>query len=193
MSYYNRRDMWKVTKEKVMAEHPEQFETFGNLTIRKYDDKNGLQVWKKKAVVPFVNYIFKTPEQREKYLSDVKISETKSQQYNAEQRAKNEMRRAEFKNKLEVGTILYSSWGYDQTNIDFYQVIEKKNESVTIRPIASRNVRDAGFMSNYVAPIKDHFTGEAQLKRIGCGGITLKSYSSAWIWDKEEILETHYA
>lgn len=193
MGYFDRREMWKATKEKAMAEHPEQFETFGNLTIRKYDDKNGLQVWKKKANVPFINYIFKTVEQREKYLVDVKSSETKTQQFKAERRANNEMKRAEFKNKIEVGTILYSSWGYDQTNIDFYQVIENKNETVFIRPIASKNVRDAGFMSNYVAPIKDRFIGDPMKKRIGCGGIRLKSYSCAWLWEREEILETHYA
>ena len=25
-------------------------------------------------------------------------------------------------NSLQIGSILYASWGYDQTNIDFYEV-----------------------------------------------------------------------
>ena len=29
----------------------------------------------------------------------------------------------EFRRSLRVGDILYSSWGWEQTNIDFYQVI----------------------------------------------------------------------
>ncbi|MCT2410011.1 hypothetical protein NZD88_20845 [Chryseobacterium antibioticum] len=36
---------------------------------------------------------------------------------------------------ISVGTILYSSWGYEQTNINFYIVLNRKNTVVTIQEI----------------------------------------------------------
>ena len=41
---------------------------------------------------------------------------------------------------LKVGDILYSSWGYDQTNIDFYQVTAVGVHSVKIREIEQKVV-----------------------------------------------------
>ncbi len=38
-----------------------------------------------------------------------------------------------------VGAILDSSWGYDQTNIDFYRIERRKNDTVWLQPLASRS------------------------------------------------------
>ncbi|STO91553.1 hypothetical protein [Fluoribacter dumoffii] len=41
------------------------------------------------------------------------------------------------KHPLQINSILYSSWGYDQTNINFYQVIELVgNATVVLRELA---------------------------------------------------------
>ena len=39
----------------------------------------------------------------------------------------------EFRRSLRVGDILYSSWGWEQTNIDFYQVIAIRGSAVDLR------------------------------------------------------------
>lgn len=75
------------------------------------------------------------------------------------------------KNPFKVGDLLYDSWGYDQTNIDFYQVTEVGKMSVVIRRIASKGVPGTqSFMSEDVVPQKDVFlTGDRYgepLKRI---------------------------
>ena len=36
---------------------------------------------------------------------------------------------------VNVGDIFVCSWGYDQTNIDYYKVLEVKNKSVVISAI----------------------------------------------------------
>ena len=36
---------------------------------------------------------------------------------------------------LEVGDILVSSWGYDQTNIDYYKIVRKSAGSVWIQKL----------------------------------------------------------
>jgi len=66
--------------------------------------------------------------------------------------------RANFKNPYKAGDILHHSWGYDQTNCDFYQVVEVKKASVVLRKIGAETVPGAeGFMSESLMPRKDHF------------------------------------
>ena len=44
----------------------------------------------------------------------------------------------EFRRSLRVGDILYSSWGWEQTNIDFYQVIAIRGSAVDLRQLDQR-------------------------------------------------------
>ena len=39
---------------------------------------------------------------------------------------------------MEIGTVLISKWGWEQTNIDFYEVVKATEKTVTIRQIASK-------------------------------------------------------
>ena len=50
----------------------------------------------------------------------------------------------------KVGDILYNSWGYNQTNVDWYQVIKVKPKSIVIHPIAG-DYKETGFLSGYSA------------------------------------------
>lgn len=53
---------------------------------------------------------------------------------------------------IEIGHILVDSWGYDQTNIDYYKVIRKTAAMVEIRAIGQKYVESASDMSEYVMP-----------------------------------------
>ena len=71
--------------------------------------------------------------------------------------AKQEARKI-FQNPYKVGDILHHSWGYDQTNSDFYQVVEVKTASVVLRKIGAKTVEGSeGFMSESLMPEKDAF------------------------------------
>jgi hypothetical protein len=63
---------------------------------------------------------------------------------------------------VEVGAIFCWSWGYDQTNVDFYEVVGVTAKSVRVREIASEPVpgTDRGGMSCSVRPIPGRFTSE---------------------------------
>lgn len=55
--------------------------------------------------------------------------------------------RSKFKNPYKVGEFLYTSWGYDQTNVDFFQILEVRDTSIKIRAVAAEGVeswRDGG-------------------------------------------------
>lgn len=54
-----------------------------------------------------------------------------------------------------VGDILYSSWGYDQTNVDFFQVVSVTKASVRVREIAKTCVEGR---NDRVIPLVNRFT-----------------------------------
>lgn len=79
-------------------------------------------------------------------------------------------RKEERKNVLanvQVGDLYYDSWGYDQTNIDFYQITNKKGKMIEITPIAKQYCHEApsGYMSDNVLPVRDKFIGDPVWKR----------------------------
>lgn len=68
---------------------------------------------------------------------------------------------------IEVGTIFVESWGYDQTNITFYQVIRKTKSAVIIQRINKKPAPNPqeGFMCRHVVPCKDEFVGTETLQK----------------------------
>lgn len=60
---------------------------------------------------------------------------------------------------LNVGDIVYASWGYEQTNIDFYQVVRKTAKRYFVREIKSAYT-ETGFMSGENLPVIDAFKSE---------------------------------
>ena len=90
----------------------------------------------------------------------------------AEAKERKRLARARFQNPYKVDDILHHSWGYDQTNCDFYQVVEAKKASVVLRKIETRTVPGSeGFMSASLMPMKDAFIekGHHALTKYGDG------------------------
>jgi hypothetical protein len=97
---------------------------------------------------------------------------------------------------VNVGDIFVSSWGYDQTNIDFYKVLNVKNKSAILVEIGqTRNY--TGHMQGICIP--DHTVVGKKLltKRIQVVGnkpcFKLTSYASAFLWDGKNEHFTEWA
>lgn len=90
-------------------------------------------------------------------------------------RSEHRQNAAEKANEYEIGDVLYNSWGWEQTNIDFYQVVGKKGKmTLIIRPIAADIDYDGQAMGGTTTPKVDQFTGEEMSVRVnGSGGINL--------------------
>ena len=60
---------------------------------------------------------------------------------------------------FKVGDIVFNSWGWEQTNIEFYQVIEVLNKKIKVQEVKQLMTHDEGMssMSGYVMPKKDDF------------------------------------
>jgi len=70
---------------------------------------------------------------------------------------------------FKVGDIIYNSWGWEQTNIDFYQVVDAKPKTIKIAPINGKfreNQPHGNGMSAYVVPVPNKFCGDPIAKRV---------------------------
>ncbi|ANG86368.1 hypothetical protein [Microbacterium aurantiacum] len=98
---------------------------------------------------------------------------------------------------LTVGAILVSRWGYDQTNVDYYEVVSATPKTVTLRAIRSRVTGDAGFTAEHVAPVPGEYTGEAFRRKVHHYSdrptVAINSCASAYPWNGNDDLATHYA
>ena len=102
----------------------------------------------------------------------------------------------------KVGDILYSSWGYDQTNIEFFKVVKVSDFSVWIQGIGKEIVEVTGWAHQNVVPVdcsevkvrnwdvpgeyitKVHPVKRHKIQQSFSGyGVSLNSFSSAFLWD----------
>jgi len=88
---------------------------------------------------------------------------------------------------IEPGTIFKSSWGYDQTNIDFYKVTKKTATSVYLQKVGSQVVEVTGWAHQNVIPdpaveIGQPFRRKVQAYPLGTY-VSINSCASASLWD----------
>jgi len=87
----------------------------------------------------------------------------------------------------KVGDILYSSWGYDQTNIDFYEIVRVTGSMVVVRKLEKRVVRSSG-STDYVVPVPGQYSGAPLRRKFGPGwrggvAISINTFAGAYTWD----------
>ena len=116
----------------------------------------------------------------------------------------------------KIGDILYSSWGYDQTNIEFFKVVKVSEFSVWIQEVGSKIVEVTGWAHEKVIPgdspeyqvrdwdnpgayiTKTHSINRHKIKHFTWKDeegyyVTLNSFSHAQLWDgkPKEASHTH--
>lgn len=96
---------------------------------------------------------------------------------------------------LAVGTILVSTWGWEQTNVEFYQVVRVTPRTVVIRGIQYRVAEDLPyFAQDKVTAVRDAFdTYEFRRTVSENGYISVGRWKVANEWDGEPVLRTRYA
>jgi len=72
-------------------------------------------------------------------------------------KAKSKAAKANFINPYKKGDIFYTSWGWEQTNVDFYQVVGTTKMGVKIQRIRSKHVNATGPFSSQVVADKNNF------------------------------------
>lgn len=100
---------------------------------------------------------------------------------------------------VKKGDIFVSSWGYDQTNYDFYRVekVSASGKTVTLIRLENEMLEySSKYMSSKVIPGKKT-RGKPFRRRLfdnGFGpGVKIESYAYARLWDGGVRTATHYA
>ena len=89
--------------------------------------------------------------------------------YRENQKAERKSERAAFRHGFKVGDILYSSWGYEQTNIEYYEITATTEKTVTFREVA-QNGQSNGFMCKEVTPRPGEYIGKEFTRKVTpCG------------------------
>lgn len=132
-----------------------------------------------KSNKPVWHYRFQSEAAFDKALSDL----AESRRSHFKRKEDDQRARKEWSHGLQEGDILYASWGYDQTNVDFYQIVSVQDKTVMLREIASE-----GTKNEYVIPVPGKFIGPPMRKLprgrgTDPGSVRLTSYSSAYKWD----------
>ena len=169
-----------VTFESVINDTPQYFaKVFNNNAKKAY---NRLKKF----------YRFSSISSRDKYVQDTVTGIAKWEQRKKDRR----LARKNFVNPAKIGDLLVCAWGYDQTNVDFYQVVDTTNKGVYLRRIAGKSCEWYGPMSDHVRALKDCFVKDAPklyrrvqpmvVKDMGSYYINMTSYASAIPTNEQE-------
>lgn len=119
-------------------------------------DRFGAIAYRGTAARSSFHYTFRSAEQRAAYINEF----IRSIQTTIASRQEKRQQRAAWTNPLTVGTILYTSWGYDQTNVEFFVVTKVSGRRTWVREIAS-DFEATGDMSGKTWPAMPiRFTSE---------------------------------
>lgn len=145
--------------------------------------------WAGKADKPLWNHYYRNENQRERKIQDT----IQAYQYRVEAKRQRMEERKNFQHGFQVGDILVASWGYDQTQNDWFQVVALYGKAIGIREIESEVVsRSTG--ADMRVGLPDRFTGPL-LKKIpqGSGGqahVKIHNSATAYKWDGKPKYET---
>lgn len=141
-----------------------------------WDDQDlGIQVYYKntpcisaicfvgRAVNPTWHYRFKDGQQRINEVTRTFKNVAERAEYKAARKAK--AAEASANHGVKVGDVFRSSWGYDQTNVDYYQVVAVGNKTATFCKIAQLSESD-GFLQGNCVPATNQFIGKPFKKLI---------------------------
>jgi hypothetical protein len=137
-----------------------------------------------KPILYFKNQYLDSAEKRIEAFLEPYLMKCKQ---NEEWKEKKKMGSIQFKEKITIGTILSASWGYEQTNVDFYKVININKNKTKITIIEIGQIKDhskpSDDMSHHVLPDSNNIIGEAIEKMIKSDRIKINESISLGLWD----------
>lgn len=139
-----------------------------------------------RAIKPTYHCYFSSDEKRNEYVnSKIATYLERKKQTKARRATSNQP------SELVVGDILYTSWGYDQTNVEFFEVVKTSGKrTVELMRINARMVDSLSDYTDDLMPIKGSFITEGYRSqengtyRVKNGNVvSFNSYKNGYKWD----------
>lgn len=146
-----------------------------------------------KAAKPVHHYSYRSPAEREASVRRFFESARRIAADKAQAAAERRERLAKG-HGLELGHVLSASWGYEQTNVDFYVVTKLiGRRMIEVRKCAGIR-HDTGDMTGTVTPNSEKLIGEPLRRQISAHGcIAITEYARASVWDGRPMRFSSYA
>ncbi len=158
------------------------------------------KIWAPKGTKPATHYRFRTIAARDAYVTQYTSNYAEVMDSKQSRRDALKARNSQHADVVDVGHVFVWSWGYDQTNIEYFQVIAKSGQTVTVRPICQSTIPGSEqFMCEHVKPMLGHFIeAEPPIRKrvqIAPDGTPYLSqeYGYCSLWRGESSYQSHYA
>jgi hypothetical protein len=149
-------------------------EAHGHLFIL-YNNQKGMPaslVIAPKGKKPYSHLYFKNTDQRNRWIQEQQILIERNLQNKSEWKDKKNQRLIEFKAQIQPGKIVYTSWGYSMTFVDFYRVLSVKGNSVQLIKLESVvSSGNAGYSGTVIPGLRT--VGEPFIARFTSNGLKL--------------------
>ncbi len=139
---------------------------------------------------PSNNFYYHSEERRNEVIECFKTNILSRHQQKEEKRRE----RKEFKTACKVGDIFVSSWGYEQTNVDYYKILEINGNTAIFVEIGQNTVEGShGHDCCNVMPDPESIIGEPFKKIIQLGEcISMASYEYCHKWEGKANYKSWY-
>ncbi len=129
-----------------------------------------------KQAKPVWYYSFKTEERMAKNILESFAGRRASMAY----KASNQAARKAWVNTYKVGDVFSTCWGYDQTNVEHYEVQIVHGKMMTVCRIASHSI-ETEYMSGKCSPAFGQFIGEPFRVLASEGGFSVDGHHASLV------------
>lgn len=136
-----------------------------------------------KRAKPDFHYRYSSPESREQKVNEYFATLANAKKSKLEWQGCARLRKAQFLDALKPGTILSGSWGYDQTQVEFYKVLERKANRIFIAELGHVTVSGSeGHDCCQVIPSETTLSAPIW-KTVASDRVKIESCISLGLWD----------
>lgn len=165
------------TQQAIVTEYPDT-----DMVVGTYEAPNGRPyaiAYQGKSSRPYFHYRFRDEESRAQYIARAVANRTTYLKRKAQRKADEAKARKLAAVQVAVGDIFVYSWGWEQTNVSFYEVVEKRGASTVILREIGAERTETGRLCGEAVPCPGQFLdpSEPLTKRIAATSTSSPCFS----------------
>ncbi len=184
-----RKEGWRIARFKNIP----LIVAYQDWKVSEKQTKYLLKGWYGKARVPHKSlsgYYYRTAEERANKVETVVSNLARHEARKIENRKKKSgVKASDF---WAVGDVVEYSWGYDQTNVDFFQVVRVLKKSVEIAEIGQKCDDHGGPSGGHCAPVRYKNLGKPFKKMVTASGYLSFDHGIGTKWDGKQVWTSSY-
>ena len=134
-----------------------------------------------KQVKPVAAFRYRSAQEREKSVTEYFATRRVRAAYKAAEAAKKKA----WKNPYKKGDVFKTCWGYEQTNVEWFGVVEVKGQMLIVQQLKEENI-DTGNMTGKSVPLVEQYFGKQYRVKAQDGGF--KSPINGWASYQEPVM-----